>query len=127
MRCLLKGELYDFTHLLFISRVFLATSEDFPEDESSLTEPAKKKKKNKAGRVGQQSEASQTFLYHLEDEILSDVAGQGYWAEYAFTNAPVRGTMGPGEDFGVEQRGRVALIERSKLNEVADKVEKLLG
>lgn len=83
--------------------------------------PKQKKKKNKSNK-GSQS-AAQAYLYHLEDELVANIAGPDFWTEYAFDNAPKRGGMGDGEDFGVEMRGRVALIERNKLKALVAETE----
>lgn len=108
---------------MFVSKTFLASPEDFPEDDSmDVDAPKQKKKKNKSNK-GSQS-AAQGYLYHLEDETIAEIAGADMWTEYAFDNAPKRGQMGDGEDFGVEMRGRVALIDRSKLSNLVQDTEK---
>lgn len=84
--------------------------------------PKQKKKKNKSNKGSQA--ASQGYLYHLEDEMIANIAGPDLWTEYAFDNAPKRGQMGDSDDFGVEMRGRVALIDRNKLKELVAETEK---
>lgn len=117
-----QGSPFDFTHLLFVSKTFLASPEDFPEDDSMDVDAPKTKKKKSKSSKGSQA-ASQGYLYHLEDEMAANIAGSDFWTEYAFDNAPKRGQMGDGEDFGVEMRGRVALIERSKLQNLVQDTE----
>lgn len=97
-------------------------------DATASKQKKKKKKGNKGGAVladanASQTMASESFLYHLEDELLAKSAGDGMWTEYKFTNAPVRGQMGPDEDFGVEMRGRITLVERSKMAAVVQEAE----
>lgn len=122
----IQGSPFDFTHLLFVSKTFLARPEDFPEEDSmDVDAPKQSKKKNKKSNnstLGAQA-ASQAYLYHLEDELVANLAGSDMWTDYAFDNAPARGQMGIGEDFGVEVRGRIALIERSKLAELVKQAE----
>jgi hypothetical protein len=77
--------------------------------------PNQRKKKRTKGSKGAQGASSEAYLYHLEDEMIANLAGPDYLAQYAFNNAPSRGQMGDGEDFGVEMRGRLALVDRSKL------------
>lgn len=86
----------------------------------------KQKKKKSKSNKGSQS-ATQGYLYHVEDEVIANIAGQDLWTEYAFDNAPQRGQMGDGEDFGVEMRGRVALIDRNKLKQLVADTEKLFA
>lgn len=102
-------------------------------DATASKQKKKKKKGNNGGAVpaagatptqsAPQPNTSESFLYHLEDELLANSAGDGMWTEYKFTNAPVRGQMGPDEDFGVEMRGRLALVERSKMAAVVQEAE----
>lgn len=90
---------------------------------SSAAQPKKKKKK---GGAGSKQGPADTFLYHLEDEIIANHA-KDTWMEYSFTNAPRRGQMGAGEDFGVETKGRISLVERSKLADIVQECEKTLS
>lgn len=119
----MKGEPFDFTHLLFVSKTFLASPEDFPEDDSMAVDVPKQKKKKSKSSKGSQA-ASQGYLYHLEDEMIAHIAGSDFWTEYAFDNAPKRGQMGDSDDFGVEMRGRVALIDRNRLKDLVAETEK---
>ena len=122
LECVGQGESFVYSHLLVISRVFLAAAGDFLEAETS-TAPAKKKKKQKQTT----STISETFLYHLEDEILALAAEEGCWMDYTYSNAPKRGQMGMGEDFGVETKGRMTLIGRSRLKEIIKEADKVLS
>lgn len=119
---ILQGAPFDFTDLLFVSKTFLASPEDFPEDDSMDVDLPKQKKKKSKSSKGSQA-AAQGYLYHLEDELVANIAGTDFWTEYAFDNSPKRGQMGDGEDFGVEMRGRVALIDRKKLKDLVAETE----
>ena len=102
-----------------MSRVFLAESDHFPQDLESSS--PKRRKKRTSGPA-----QSQTFLYHIEDEIIASIAEEGCWMEYAYDHAPKRGLMGDGEDFGVEIKGRIALVDRGKLKHLVQQVEEIL-
>lgn len=103
-----------------------------PDDVPSKSQKSKKKAKKGANNASAYSQlmesvTNESFLYHPEDEVMAEVAGKDMVCEYAYSNAPKRGEMAEGEDFGVEMRGRVTLVTRSKIAEICDKVEKMLA
>lgn len=134
-----QGKPYSFTHLLFLSRTFLASPADFKDggegtsdvDMDDADAPAKKKSKkaNKAvaslaASAGTAPSASgENFLYHPEDELIAALAGKDFVCEYKFSNAPKRGEMGEGMDFGVDMRGRATLLEVGKLEKLVEDIE----
>lgn len=130
-----QPERLQYTHLLFVSRTFLASAADFQDDaimadgDEDAQPLAKKKrsKKDKSQSAGHPLPTGNAFLYHLEDEFIAKAAGDGMWTEFSYKNAPIRGQQGEGEDLGVETKGRVALIDRNRLKEVYEEAEKVFA
>ena len=94
--------------------------------------PVKKKKKKQsktsataelAAAAGTAQSSDENFLYHPEDEIIASIVGRDMVCEYSFSNAPKRGEMGDGMDFGVDMRGRAAILGVSKLMKLVEEVE----
>jgi hypothetical protein len=104
-------------------------------DDASSDAPAKKKTKKSKSKGSQSSavaelaaaagtaQSGENFLYHPEDEIITSIVGKEMVCEYAFSNAPKRGEMGDGMDFGVDMRGRIALMDIGKLEKLVEEAE----
>lgn len=136
---MVQGKPYSFTHLLFLSKTFLASPEDFKSGDGDDEDvdmdgdvPAKKRSKKSSKAATAQlaaqagtapSSTGESFLYHPEDEIIAKAAGKDMVCEYSFSNAPKRGEMGDGMDFGVDMRGRATLLEVGRLLKLVEEVE----
>jgi len=105
----------DFTHFLLLSRVYKMQGSDDDVNVGFGEADAASKKSKKARRDAAASQGvvptSGTFHYHPEEEFLEKVAAHVH--TYPFKTSQTRDS----ESFGVEQRGRIILIERQRLKE----------
>ncbi|KAK4046651.1 Mss4p nuclear export [Microbotryomycetes sp. JL201] len=120
------GEPYHFSHLLFLSRVFLASMAELEDDPNAAlmadgqdqlpTKKGGKKKAKKGDHVASsQKDAEQTWMYHPEDEVIARFAE--YQQVFAYTHANKQSATEQ-EAFGVMTKGQMLLVPWTKYDEM---------
>lgn len=132
-------EPYNFSHLLFLSRVFLSSTAALEDDPNAALEQAivaeaglrssqvaaPKKKKQRKGATKDERDDEKVWMYHPEDEFIQKFAEHRH--VYNYTRSRRQGSDGAGDDFGVEQRGQLMLVPWSKFAEVVAGMEDFVG
>ncbi|KAM0791991.1 hypothetical protein ACM66B_007103 [Microbotryomycetes sp. NB124-2] len=133
-----EGEPYHFSHLLFLSRVFLASMSELEEDPNAALmagdddgesgTKAKKKQGGKKAKKGQhvqssQKDVEQTWMYHPEDEVVSRFAEHHH--VFAYTHANKQSATEQ-EAFGVMTKGQLMLVPWSKYDQVVEGMQEYL-
>lgn len=123
-----EGEPFNFSHLLFLSRVFVTSQEEMDQDPNanlndSHPPPSKQtKKKLKAekdkGEVG-------IWMYHPEDELIARSAVHQH--QFIYTSAPPPKSQDDDESFGVETRGQALLVSWGEFDGIVKGLEGFLG
>ena len=122
------GPAFAFTHMILLSRVFVAGSADL--DDAVPIEAAepeaggkKSKKKRRAQAAAAEAAAASVFAYHAEDEVVAQFASAT--VDFAFKSAPGRdhGDAEAGA-FGVETRGRLSAVPWADLPKLVDELER---
>lgn len=127
---------FEFDLLLIPSRVFLIPSDQLdqafdhqdvnPSFNPVTREDQPKPKRPKSGQHLDLDDTNQIGLYHPEDQIISQFAS--HTLHYSLTSnhrGPDR--IKTGEEFGVEQRGRLMLVELSKWDEMVQSLHAFIG
>ncbi|SCV67972.1 BQ2448_93 [Microbotryum intermedium] len=144
-------EPYHFSHLLFLSRVFLSSAEQFDQDPNTNINTsdanasstagvtgvgkAKKGKKNKkansvagtgkkarTGPGGSETRVVEEWMYHAEDEMIQKSSLHSQ--TFAYSTAPNR----EGDDpFGVETKGLAMLVDYDQFDGIVQGMEVFLG
>ncbi|POY75351.1 hypothetical protein BMF94_1580 [Rhodotorula taiwanensis] len=130
-------EPYHFSHLLFLSRVFLSSTAALEDDPNAALEQAivaeaglrsqvpPKKKKPRKGVTKDEREDEKVWMYHPEDEYIAKSATHTH--VYKYTRSRRQGQEGNNEDFGVEQRGQLMLIPWAKFAGIVEGMEAFVG
>ncbi|KAI5480669.1 protein bcp1 [Pseudohyphozyma bogoriensis] len=121
-------EPYNFSHLLFISRVFLASQEELEDDPNaalnSVDGEGKKKKKTKKPKTAAGAGVKEeVWMYHPEDEFIARSAEETH--TFAYSAAPPKNA--DGDSFGVQTKGQVMLVPWSAFPTVVEGMESFLG
>ncbi|SGY37815.1 BQ5605_C003g01893 [Microbotryum silenes-dioicae] len=144
-------EPYHFSHLLFLSRVFLSSAEQFEQDPNANINTsdangssaagttgagnAKGGKKNKKGNTvagtgkkartgpgGSETRVVEEWMYHAEDEMIKN--SSLYSQTFAYSTAPNR----EGDDpFGVETKGLAMLVDYDQFDGIVQGMEAFLS
>ncbi|MBW0482237.1 hypothetical protein O181_021952 [Austropuccinia psidii MF-1] len=110
-----KAPGFDFTWLLIPSRVFLMRCDEDQTEEinptfcPALSDSKQKSKKTKKSTSNQIGELG---LYHPEDELISQFAS--HTVHFPLPKLEKTDTSKNSEEFGIEQQGRLMLIELSQ-------------
>jgi len=125
----LQKEAYNFSHLLFLSRVFLSSADAFEEDPNAQmvaapagTKTVKRGKKVKKGPNPQEAQAEQVWPYHPEDEYIAQSCSHTH--TFAFTGKPADRAA---DSFGVETKGQVLLMPYPKFGAMVKGMEAYFG
>ncbi|GAA6021537.1 hypothetical protein JCM11491_006477 [Sporobolomyces phaffii] len=127
-------EPYNFSHYLFLSRVFNSSTASFDEDpnaalqHSTTTGGGKKagggKKKKKSQHTANADE-EKTWVYHAEDEFIQQFASESQ--VFRYTNTTRSADVGAEDQFGVDTRGQMMLVPAKKLGEIISGMEGFIG
>ncbi|GAA5876960.1 hypothetical protein JCM3774_000551 [Rhodotorula dairenensis] len=133
-----ENEPYQFSHLLFLSRVFLSTTAALEDDPNAALEQAivaeagirslvaPKKKKQRKGATATAREDEKVWKYHPEDEFIEKFAEHTHIYKYARSRRQGQ-EGGEDDDLGVEQRGQLMLVPWTKFHEIVDGMEEFVG
>jgi len=131
-----EGSAFHFSHLLFLSRVFVSSADALENDpNASLNEIAERtrqasgqkgSKKSKKGKKGDDKlgakEEDLVWSYHPEDDFIAKFAE--HTQVYPFKEKPAEQS---GEDsFGVPKRGQLMLVPYAKWPEIVGGMEKFV-
>ncbi|BGP52468.1 Mss4p nuclear export [Rhodotorula sphaerocarpa] len=132
-----EKEPYNFSHLLFLSRVFLSSTASLEDDPNAALEQAivaeaglraqvpPKKKKQRKGATKDERDEEKVWMYHPEDEFIRKFATHSQ--VYKYTRTRRQGQEGKSDDFGVEQRGQLMLLPWHKFADVVQGIEEFVG
>ncbi|OAV99665.1 hypothetical protein PTTG_25248 [Puccinia triticina 1-1 BBBD Race 1] len=124
---------FKFDRLLIPSRVFTMSANPDPSQDVNPTFDAKnnsnhnaqKPKKNKTDANLNPDDPNQVGLYHPEDQIISQFASHTVHFSLPKSKEPRKG--GVDEEFGVDQQGRLMLIELSKWDQMVAALQEYIG
>lgn len=128
-------EPYHFSDLLFLSRVFLSSTDSFDEDPNAALQQAIKSsgtvgggkksggggKKKKKQQHESKSDEEKTWFYHAEDEWIQRFASEKQVFQY--TNTKRSADSSETEQFGVDSRGQMMLVPFDKFSEMIQGME----
>ncbi|KAM0752893.1 hypothetical protein T439DRAFT_323503 [Meredithblackwellia eburnea MCA 4105] len=132
------AEPYHFSHLLFLSRVFIASSDELEDDpNAALNDPEddgrgklgagekKRKKKAKKGEhiSSKEKQEAQVWVYHAEDDFIATLSS--HKTIFAYSSAPKKNE--DGDSFGVETKGQIMLMEAVKFPQLLEGIEAFIG
>ncbi|KAH7922392.1 hypothetical protein BV22DRAFT_1037516 [Leucogyrophana mollusca] len=104
------NEPFNFSHLLFVSRVYKLS----PEDEEAMQAASHSSKRQKPNSSAQAVSPDGVYPFHPEDEYIQRVASHS--VDYAFTNAQPREK----DSFGLDTGGRMMLVPANRLQELVN-------
>jgi len=121
---------FNFDRLLILSRVFrIPPNQDAGQEVNptfdSITNEAQKSKKHKTEANLDEDDADQLGLYHPEDHIISQFAT--HTIHFSLPNTKKTRKGGPDAEFGVDQQGRLMLIELSKWDQMVESLKQYIG
>ncbi|KAK4052242.1 Mss4p nuclear export [Microbotryomycetes sp. JL221] len=128
------GEPYHFSHLLFLSRVFIASMNQLDQDpnaglmsteENQIKSTSKTSKKAKKGQHvdSQTKDEEQTWMYHPEDEVIARYAQHQHVFKFSHSNKQSNAEQ---DSFGVLTKGQLMLIPWLKFENVVKEMEEYL-
>ncbi|KAH9949480.1 p21-C-terminal region-binding protein-domain-containing protein [Amylocystis lapponica] len=100
-----ENEPYNFTHFLFLSRIYRLS----PEEEAEMQAPVPRTKRRKQAVA---APPSGVYPFHPEDELIRRVATHAL--DYSFTNVQPREK----DAFGLDMGGRMMLVPADRLREL---------
>ncbi|KAA1129055.1 Mss4p nuclear export [Puccinia graminis f. sp. tritici] len=124
---------FNFDRLLIPSRVFtLSPNQDSSQDvnptfdsNTSTNNNVQKPKKNKTDANLNPDDPDQVGLYHPEDQIISQFAS--HTVHFSLPKSKEARKGGVDEEFGVDQQGRLMLIELSKWDQMVAALKEYIG
>lgn len=130
-----ESEPYHFSHLLFLSRVYLASASELEEDPNASLVPSapeeggKKKKNKKKTKTGEHVDSGKkgmemVWMYHAEDDFIARSATHTH--VFAYTRSSNLEETNQ-DSFGVKTKGQVMLLPWNDFATVVDGLEGFLG
>ncbi|PLW15371.1 hypothetical protein PCANC_00369 [Puccinia coronata f. sp. avenae] len=121
---------FQFDRLLIPSRVFTIPPNRDPGDDVNLSfdsnNSAQKLKKHKTeAHLSKEDHPDDIGLYHPEDQIISQFASHTIHFSLPQPKGSRKG--GADEEFGVDQQGRLMLIELAKWDQMVDALKQYIG